>query len=95
MKRTVFHLVLIKPTHYDDDGYPITWFRSIIPSNTLAALYGLGEDCNRREVLGPDVDIVITPVDESNCRVRPDRIVAEIERAGGKALICLVGVQTN
>jgi len=95
MKRTPFHLVLIKPTHYDDDGYPITWFRSIIPSNTLAALYGLGEDCNRRQVLGPDVDIVIKPVDESNCRVRPDRLIAEIKRAGGKALICLVGVQTN
>jgi hypothetical protein len=95
MKRTPFHLVLIKPTHYDDDGYPITWFRSIIPSNTLAALYGLGEDCNRRQVLGADVDIVIEPIDESNRRVRPDRIIARIKRAGGKALICLVGVQTN
>ena len=51
-KRTKFHLVLIKPTHYDDDGYPITWLRSHIPSNTLAALYGLGEDCRRRERLG-------------------------------------------
>ena len=29
-----FHLILIKPTHYDDDGYPITWLRSHIPSNT-------------------------------------------------------------
>ncbi len=26
-KRSTFHLVLIKPTHYDDDGYPITWLR--------------------------------------------------------------------
>ena len=41
-KRINFHLILIKPTHYDDDGYPITWLRSHIPSNTLAALYGLG-----------------------------------------------------
>ena len=41
-KRTKFHLVLIKPTHYDDDGYVIQWFRSAIPSNSLAALYGLG-----------------------------------------------------
>jgi hypothetical protein len=93
--RTPFHLVLIKPTHYDDDGYPITWLRSIIPSNTLAALYGLGDDCQRRQALGPDVDIVITPIDESNRRVRPDRIMADIRRRGGKALICLVGVQTN
>ena len=37
-KRTKFHLILIKPTHYDDDGYPITWLRSHFPSNTLAAL---------------------------------------------------------
>jgi hypothetical protein len=94
-KRTPFHLVLIKPTHYDDDGYPITWFRSHIPSNTLAALYGLGDDCQQRRVLGPDIDIVIKPIDESNTRVRPGRIMADIRRAGGKALICLVGVQTN
>ena len=33
--KATFQLVLIKPTHYDDDGYPITWLRSHIPSNTL------------------------------------------------------------
>lgn len=94
-KKIPFQLVLIKPTHYDDDGYPITWLRSHIPSNTLAALYGLGEDCRRRLVLGADVDIVITPFDETNTRVRPDRIIADVRRSGGKALICLVGVQSN
>ena len=40
----LFHFVMIKPTHYDDDGYPIQWFRSAIPSNTLACLNGLAED---------------------------------------------------
>jgi hypothetical protein len=94
-KKQTFQLVLIKPTHYDDDGYPITWLRSHIPSNTLAALYGLGQDCQRRRALGPDVDIVIRPIDETNTRVRPERLMAEIRRTGGKALICLVGVQTN
>ena len=93
--KQTFQLVLIKPTHYDDDGYPITWLRSHIPSNTLAALYGLGEDCRQRAVLGPDVDIVITPMDETNTRVRVDRIVRDFERGGGKGLICLVGVQSN
>src|SRR6476469_5894638 len=29
---TSFTIVMIKPSHYDDDGYPITWYRSIIPS---------------------------------------------------------------
>jgi Radical SAM superfamily len=94
-KKSTFQLVLIKPTHYDDDGYPITWLRSHIPSNTLAALYGLGEDCRKRQVLGADVEIVSRPIDETNTRIRVDRIAADIRRAGGRALICLVGVQTN
>ena len=34
--RRPFTLVLIKPSHYDDDGYVIQWLRSAIPSNTLA-----------------------------------------------------------
>ena len=39
---SIFHFVMIKPTHYDDDGYPIQWLRSAIPSNTLACLNALG-----------------------------------------------------
>src|SRR5438128_1813742 len=77
--KTTFQLVLIKPTHYDDDGYPITWLQSHIPSNTLAALYGLGEDCRRRQVLGSDVDIVIKPQDEPNIRIRPASALARNE----------------
>jgi len=91
----VFHLVLIKPTHYDDDGYPIRWIKAAIPSNTLACLNGLAEDASRRQVIGPDVPIRVHTYDETNCRVRPDRIVRMIYRAGGRALVGLVGVQSN
>jgi hypothetical protein len=31
-------LVLVKPSHYDEAGYVIQWYRSAIPSNSLAAL---------------------------------------------------------
>jgi Radical SAM superfamily len=93
--RNVFHFVMIKPTHYDDDGYPIQWIRSAIPSNTLACLNALAEDARRREVLGPDVDIRLHTYDETNRRVRPDKIVKMIRKAGGKAFIGLVGVQSN
>jgi hypothetical protein len=92
---SVFHLVMIKPSHYDDDGYPIQWVRSAIPSNTLACLNGLGLDAQRRGVLGADIEIRLHTFDETNRRVRPDRIIRDIERAGGKALIALVGVQSN
>jgi hypothetical protein len=91
----LFHFVMIKPTHYDDDGYPIQWFRSAIPSNTLACLNGLAEDACRRQVLGSDVEIRLDTYDETNRRVRPDRIIRKIRRAGGRVLIGLVGVQSN
>jgi hypothetical protein len=90
-----FHFVMIKPTHYDDDGYPIQWFRSAIPSNTLACLNGLAEDAHRRKVLGPDVEIHLHTYDETNRRIRPDQITRMIRKKGGKTLIALVGVQSN
>jgi hypothetical protein len=80
----LFHFVMIKPTHYDDDGYPIQWFRSAIPSNTLACLNGLAEDAHRRNVLGPDVEIRLHTYDETNRRVQPDRIIREIRKAGAR-----------
>src|SRR5262245_45090030 len=59
-----FQLVLIKPSHYDDDGYVIQWWRSFMPSNSLAVVYGLADDAARRQVLGPDIAIDITACDE-------------------------------
>jgi len=91
----LFHLVLIKPTHYDDDGYPIQWLRSAVPSNTLACLNGLAEDACRRQILGPGIEIRLHTFDETNRRVRPDRIIRMIRKSGGRALIGLVGVQSN
>ena len=88
-------IVMIKPSHYDDDGYPIQWLRSAIPSNTMACLNGIADDCRKREVLGKDVDIRIRIMDETNRRIRPRRIMREIDKAGGRALVLLIGVQTN
>ncbi|MEO8382823.1 MAG: B12-binding domain-containing radical SAM protein [Acidobacteriota bacterium] len=89
-----FCLVLVKPSHYDDDGYVIQWFRSAIPSNSLAALYGLARDCAERRVLGDDVELDIHSVDETNTRVRPERLAKMIELAGS-GMVMLVGVQSN
>ena len=88
-----FCLILVKPSHYDDDGYVIQWFRSAIPSNSLAALYGLARDCAARRVLG-DTELEIHPIDETNTRVRPEKLARIIEQAGG-GMVMLVGVQSN
>jgi radical SAM superfamily enzyme YgiQ (UPF0313 family) len=91
--REDFSLVLVKPSHYDDDGYVIQWFRSAVPSNSLAVMHGLMLDCADRKVLGPDVDIRIESIDEDNTRVRPDRIIRSLR--GKRGMVVLVGVQSN
>ena len=94
-QRRRFQLILIKPSHYDDDGYVIQWLRSAIPSNTLAVLHGLAADCRDRRVLGEDTDLDITAYDETNTRIRPDRIAAAIQSAGGLGMVAIVGVQST
>ena len=90
-----FHLILIKPSHYDDEGYVIQWIRSSIPSNTMAAIYGLVMDCAERQVLGANVQLSITALDETNTRIQPRKLVGLIQEAGGDGLVAMVGVQTN
>jgi Radical SAM superfamily len=90
-----FQLILVKPSHYDDDGYVIRWWRAMIPSNSLAAVYGIAADCAERRVLGPMVDLDIEAIDETNTRVDIAGIIKRIEQQGGFGLVALVGVQSN
>jgi radical SAM superfamily enzyme YgiQ (UPF0313 family) len=89
-----FRIVLIKPSHYDADGYVIQWRRSMIPSTSLASLYGLLADCAADKVLGPDVDITIEAYDETNTVIDAKRAIARI-RAAGAGFVGLIGVQSN
>jgi radical SAM superfamily enzyme YgiQ (UPF0313 family) len=89
-----FCLVLIKPSHYDDEGYVIQWLRSAIPSNSLAVLYGLALECAERKVLGDDVELEIHAFDETNTHIRPDRIASLVSRAE-MGMVMMVGVQSN
>jgi uncharacterized radical SAM superfamily protein len=88
-----FSLILIKPSHYDDDGYVIQWFRSAIPSNSLAVLNGLALDCKARRVLGDDVEIEVSAFDETNTRIKPERLARQLR--GRRGMVALVGVQSN
>lgn len=89
-----FCLVLIKPSHYDDDGYVIQWFRSAIPSNSLACLYGLALECAEEKILGDDVEFEIHAFDETNTHINPKKIISLIEKADD-GMVLLVGVQSN
>ena len=90
-----FQLILIKPSHYDTDGYVVQWLRSTMPSNSLAAVYSLARGAADRQVLGPDLPIDVIAIDETNTRVRPRDIAKRIARNGGLGLVGLIGVQSN
>ncbi len=86
---------LIKPSHYDDDGFVIQWHKGWLPSsNSLACLYGLALDAAKRDVLG-GTEIVVHAHDETNTVIPTAKIIRRIEKGGGKALVCMVGVQSN
>jgi hypothetical protein len=92
--RRIFKVVLIKPSHYDADGYVIQWWRSTIPSNSLASVYGLLAGCAQDRVLGPDVDLEIDAYDECNTIIDVKGTIRAIEAAGA-GCVALVGVQSN
>ena len=94
MGKRKFLIVLIKPSHYDDDGYVIQWRRSTIPSNSLASVYGLLADCASLGALGPDVEIETEVYDECNTIVDIPAISKRI-KAAGSGFVALVGVQSN
>ncbi len=91
--RERFHVELIKPSHYDDDGYVVQWRKAWVPSNSLACLYGLAQNADDNHILGDDVDIVIHAYDETNTVIPMRKIIRRLQREGG--IVCMVGVQSN
>ena len=90
-----FIIELIKPSHYDDDGYVIQWWKAWVPSNTLSSLYGLTRDIIDRGLLGPDVEVELNACDETNSIVPVQDIIRRFSEPGVKGVVCLVGVQSN
>ena len=94
MDKRTFRIILVKPSHYDDDGYVIQWWLSTIPSNSLASVYGLLAACAEEKTLGPDVDIELEAYDECN-KIIDVKAMAKRIKAGGGGFVGLVGVQSN
>jgi radical SAM superfamily enzyme YgiQ (UPF0313 family) len=93
--REIFHIIMIRPTRYGPDGYPLQWYKTFIASNTLSCIYALVADCRARQVLGEDVEIRLHAIDETVQRVNHNKLIKTIKHDGGKGLVMMVGVQTN
>ena len=89
-----FHVEIIKPSHYDKDGYVIQWWKAWIPSNSMACLHAIATDCAERRVLGENIWIEVNAYDEMNIKIPVDGSRAN-QTAGHTGLVCLVGVQSN
>ena len=89
-----FHIVLIKPSKYDDEGYVIRFWKGVLPSNTLNVLHGLTEDIKTRRVF-ETLPIDVTTFDETAEKVPTAKIISWSKAPNVKLLVCLVGVQTN
>ncbi len=89
-----FFVELIKPSHYDDDGYVIQWWKSGIPSTTLACLYSLSLDAAKQHTFD-NVEFEVNVYDEMNTVIPIKKIIRKFKKAGGRGIVCLAGVQTN
>jgi len=90
-----FFVEIVKPSHYDDDGYVIQWVRAFVPSNSLACLYALARDVSDRRALGDDVQIVLNAYDEVHTVIPTRNIIRRIRAHGGRGVVLLAGVQSN
>jgi radical SAM superfamily enzyme YgiQ (UPF0313 family) len=88
-------IYLIKASKYDDDGYVIRHWRGVLPSNSLACLYGLTEDVCRQGGLGADLKWKIEVLDESVHYIDVKKIIRSSRKPHTKTIVGLVGVQTN
>jgi len=89
------NLYLIKPSHYDEQGYVVRHWRGVLPSNTLACLAALTEDVARAKLLGDSLKIRVRLLDEAVDRIPVERICRSQRRRSEKTVVALVGVQTN
>ncbi|PYV93725.1 MAG: radical SAM protein [Acidobacteria bacterium] len=88
-------LFLIKPSNYDEQGYVVTHFRGVLPSNTLNCLAALTEDVVRKRLLGDDISVQIHLFDETVQKIPVEKICRMGHKKGEQAIVGLVGVQTN
>ena len=95
MVRQRLHVVYIRPSRYDDDGYVIRYWRGVQPSNTLCCLEGLTRSLADSRALGPDTDITVDTFDDTVQRIPIKRLARINREPDTRVVVGFVGVQTN
>ncbi len=89
------HVVYIRPSRYDDEGYVVRFARGVLPSNTLCCLESLTQGVAESGDLGPDVEVTVDAFDDTVQRVPIRRIAKINHRPNATVVVGFVGVQSN
>ena len=87
-------IILIRPTNYTDDGYPIQMHVGVIRSNTLTHMGALAHDLVNYPFF-KDLPVNTRLIDEAVQRVPVKDIIRRSTRPGVKTIIMIVGVQSG
>lgn len=87
-------VTLIRPTNYTDDGYPIKTRIGVIRSNTLTQMGALVGDLANHPFF-KDTSVKVRKIDDVTEWVPVKEIIRCSKLPGVKAIVMLVGVQSN
>ncbi|MBI4417245.1 MAG: radical SAM protein [Ignavibacteriales bacterium] len=87
-------VTLIRATNYTDDGYPIKMKVCVIRSNTLTQMATLTRDIVN-DLFFAGIRVNVRTVDEAYENVPRKEIVKRSKERGVRAIVMLVGVQSN
>ncbi|MCF8502261.1 MAG: radical SAM protein [Rhodospirillum sp.] len=90
----LFRILLIKPSHYDEDGYVIQWRKAFMPIHVLAVVRGILDDITARGALPAGVRLETRGLDESSTVIDRAALLRWLGKAD-RGLVMMVGVQSN
>lgn len=93
LKRVV--IILIKPTSYDEDGYPYRFLRGVLPTNSLAVMYSLTQEALEK-TLPSSVEVEIHAYEDGikNHAKKLARLSKRFPEKGTSLIVGMVAVQT-
>lgn len=88
-------VILIKPTHYDDDGFPHRYWRGVLSSNSLAMMYSLTKQA-LGQVVPSDIPVETHMLEDGIYRHAKQlkQLYRRFPEKGTKLIVGLVAVQT-
>ncbi len=87
-------ILLLKPSHYDDDGYVIQWWRSFMFSNTLSVVDSLLKDAADQRAATTGLRLETRLIDEMTEIVKPAELQVWLD-GFDRCAVFLIGVQSS